>query len=353
MTSQGKKGSRRWSVPDDAPPAVETHESAHGRTGVSAPLRVALVVDLFPLVSETFIVDQVEALLERGVDVDILAFTPGDESNVSRTYFARGMSSRVTYLDYPLGKLSRVVRAWPRLATLAVRDPRLLLRVLNVARHGRWALSLKLLYWATPLAGNSYDIVHCHFGTVARNFVRVREVLQLDAPFVTTFYGVDVSRVFSEEPAGFYDELKTACDAFLVMSEDMRRRVIAYGFPPERVRVQPVGVAVREYPYHERSLRDGDELHVLAVGRFVEKKGFEDLLRAVAIVKERAGRPLRCTLVGGGPLDSELRDLAASLGLSDTVRFTGLIPVEQVIELIDEAHVLVAPSKTAADGDME
>lgn len=352
MASQGKTGSRQPSTLEVGP-TVGTNDLGDRAEGPSDPLRVAFVVGPFPLVSETFIIDQVAALLERGVEVDIVAFTQGDETNVSSTYFDCEMSSRVTYLDYPLGKLSRVFHAWPRVTSLAVRDPRLLLRALNVVRHGSWALSLKLLYWAAPLAGKSYDVVHCHFGTVARDFVRVREVLQLDAPFVTTFYGVDVSRVFSTEPAGFYDELKAVCDAYFVMSEDMKRRVIAYGFPRERVRVQPVGIDVHKYPYHERSLEDEEELRVLAVGRLVEKKGFADLLRALSIVKVRAGRPIRCTVVGEGPLESDLRSLAESLDLSDTVRFTGFIPIEQVIELIDEAHVLVAPSKTAADGDME
>ena len=353
MASGGETGFRQRTARDDGMRPVESHEPEDRSVEISHPLRVAFVVGPFPLVSETFIVDQIAALLERGVDVDVLAFTEGDETNVSSKYFAHEMSSRVTYLEYPLPKLSRVVHAWTRIANSHGGILRLLLRALNVARHGTWALSLKLLYWATPLAGRSYDVVHCHFGTVARDFVRVREVLQLDAPLVTSFYGVDVSRVFSDKPEGFYDELKQMCDAFFVMSEDMKRRVVAHGFPQERLHVQPVGIEVSDYPYRERTLDDGETLHLLAVGRLVEKKGFDDLLRAVSIMKERGRRPIRCTIVGGGPLELELERLAESLGLAETVRFTGFLPVEEVIELMATAHVLMAPSKTAADGDME
>lgn len=322
-------------------------------SGLSSCLRVAFVVDVFPLVSETFVIDQVAGLLDRGVHVDIYSFSKGDERNVSGRYFDHDMRSRVTYLDYPLGKISRLVWVWPRVWRLALRHRRVLVRAVNVLRHGRWALSLKLLYWAEPLAGKQYDVVHCHFGTVARHFVRAREAAGLEAPLVTTFYGVDVSRVFADESADYYDELKGVCSLYFVMSEDMRRRVIDQGFPEDRVRVNPVGVDLDTHRFHPRALADGEEIRLMAVGRFVEKKGFDDLLRALAVVKAGTTRPVSCVIVGDGPLDSELRKLAATLGVADIVRFTGLLPVERVVDLMNEAHVLVTPSKIAADGDME
>ena len=312
-------------------------------------------MDVFPLVSETFVIDQVAGLLDRGVDVEIYSFSIGDETNVSGRYFDYDMRSRVTYLNYPIGKFSRLVCVWPRVWRLVLRQRRTLLRAINVPRHGRWALSLKLLYWAEPLAGKQYDLVHCHFGTVARDFVRAREAAGLDtAPLVTTLYGVDVSRVIADEDVHYYDELKDACSLFFVMSEDMRRRVIDHGFPANRVRVHPVGVDLDTHPFHPRRLDNGDELRILAVGRFVEKKGFEDLLRALALVKKKqTARPLSCVIVGDGPLDGELKRVTQELGIEELVRFVGLQPVGRVVELMNDADVLVTPSKTAADGDME
>ena len=324
-----------------------------GSPGSDRPLRVAFVVGVFPLVSETFVIDQIAQLTDRGVDVDVYSLDRGDEANVSRTYFDYDMRSKLVYLDYPLPWLRRFLQAWPRALYLAQRQPRVLLRALNVFRYRRWAFSLKLLYWAGPLVGKEYDVVHCHFGTVARDFVHALDAAGIDAPLVTSFYGVDVSRVFRDEPPDFYDDLKRVCSLYFVMSEDMKRRVVERGFPADRVRVLPVSIPVDSYPFSARSLEGGDALRLLAVGRFVEKKGFDDLLRALAIVKERSPRPVTCDVVGGGPLDPELRELAASLGLDDVVRFRGFMPVEDVIGLFPAVHVLVQPSKTAADGDME
>ncbi len=316
-------------------------------------LRIAFVVGVFPLVSETFIIDQIADLDERGIHVDIYSFDRGDEAFVSQRYFDHDMGSRVRYLDYPIPKVARLAAAVPKAVRLVRRDRPAFMRAVNVRRYGREALALKLLHWAEPIAGRDYDVVHCHFGTVAREFVWVREVAGISGELLTTFYGVDVSKVFVDKPPDFYDRLQEACSLYFVMSEDMKRRVVAHGFPGDQVRVHPVSVEVGEYPFRPREVAQGEELRLVSVGRFVEKKGFDDLLRALAIVKDRSNRPVTCSIVGGGPLEPDLHALDSSLGLDGMVRFEGYLPVEKLIDHLADKHVLVQPSKTASNGDME
>jgi colanic acid/amylovoran biosynthesis glycosyltransferase len=332
---------------------TETATTERPAGGARADLRVAFVVDIFPLVSETFIIDQVADLDDRGLSVDIYSFTRGDEAFVSQRYFDHDMGARVRYLDYPLSKPARLGAALPKALRLARRDPGALLRALNVFRYGSDALALKLLHWAEPLAGRNYDVVHCHFATVGREFVRVREVAGITGELITTFYGVDASKIFVDRPADYYDRLKEACSLYFVMSEDMKRRVVAHGFPEGQVRVHPVSVEVAEYPYWVRRVGEGEALRFVSVGRFVEKKGFDDLLRGLAAARDATSRPISCSIVGGGPLEDELRELEASLDLGDTVRFEGYLPVEKLIDHLADQHVLVQPSKTASNGDME
>ena len=170
---------------------------------------------------------------------------------------------------------------------------------------------------------------------------------------VTTFYGVDASRVFVDEPRDFYDDLKRVCSRYFVMSDDMRQRVVAQGFPADRVFVHPAGVDLQRHPFRRRTLEQEETLHLVAVGRLVEKKGFDDLLRALAVVRDRSSRPFRCVVVGGGPQEDDLLRLRDSLGLQDVVDFAGFMPVDEIIGLFERSHILLAPSKTAPDGDME
>ena len=104
---------------------------------------------------------------------------------------------------------------------------------------------------------------------------------------MTTFYGVDASKIFVDRPPSFYDQLKEACSLYFVMSEDMKHRLVAHGFPADAGPVHPVSVEVDELPVsHTRRLAGGEPLQPRLVGRFVEKKGFDDLLRALAVVKD-------------------------------------------------------------------
>lgn len=189
-------------------------QEAHARSRTAAAgagLRVAFVVGEFPVVSETFVIDQVVQLMDRGVDVEIFAFKRGDPAYVSEKFFSYRMDRLVRYLDFEGGKLARFVCAWPKALRLAVKAPRALARALNVPRFGRDALALRLLYRAEPLAGRNFDVVHCHFGTVARSFVPVCEVLGMSAKIVTSFYGHDVSLTLREQAPDYYDPLKRAC----------------------------------------------------------------------------------------------------------------------------------------------
>lgn len=88
---------------------------------------------------------------------------------------------------------------------------------------------------------------------------------------------------------------------------------------------------------------------VLAVGRLVEKKGFDVLLRACA------GSDVvdRVVVAGAGPLRSPLERLAADLGIARRVRFVGWVGPDRVRELMRASDVLAVPSVVARDGDRD
>jgi glycosyltransferase involved in cell wall biosynthesis len=87
---------------------------------------------------------------------------------------------------------------------------------------------------------------------------------------------------------------------------------------------------------------------VVFVGRFVEKKGIDDLLSALASI--RAAKP-RAVLIGDGPLEPQMRARAADLGVQAT--FLGAQPPAEVARHLAASRMLVAPSRTARDGDTE
>lgn len=316
-------------------------------------MKIAFVVGAFPVISETFVINQVADLMDRGIDVEVFSFGKGDRENISLRFREYGMSEIVHYLEMPQNYVRRFLSALPKLMRILREDRRLLRRIFNFRRHGLRVLSLRLLFWVEPFIGKQFDLVHCHFGTVANSFLVIREILGLRQKLVTTFYGYDASLVFREEPLDFYDGLRRQCSLFLVMSHDMKNRLVEHGFDRDRIRVLPVSIDVESYPYKERQLHDGEPVRIMSVGRFVEKKGFDDLLRALALIKKRTRRPFRCSIVGNGPLREDLRSLTESLGVQDVVEYKGYMSIEDVISSFMDTHVFVQPSKTALNGDME
>ena len=91
---------------------------------------------------------------------------------------------------------------------------------------------------------------------------------------------------------------------------------------------------------------------VVSVGRYIEKKGFADLIAACAILRDR-GLEFRCEIIGGGPLDEALRNQAAGLGLDGIVDLTGPLPQEEVRRRLGGADLFVLACATEADGGMD
>jgi len=316
-------------------------------------MKIAFVTHCFPAVTETFIIDQVADLLERKVEVDVYAFEKGDEEHVSSRYREHCMDERTRYFQVPKSRWRRLISA-PRLALrLLWFQPLTFLRAFNIFKHFKRALSLELLYKIQPLVFEDYNLVHCHFGPAAVSFLELRDVLGWHVPLVTSLYGYDVSTVPRTQRSDYYQRLQSEGALFFVMSENMKRRAVALGFPEEKVVVHPVSIDVEAYPFCARTRKDGEPVQIVAVGRLTEKKGFDDLIRALAVVRSQTGEDFRCSIIGGGPLEPELRRLVIQLRLSEIVSFEGWMSVQCVVNTMLRKHFMVAPSKTAADGDME
>lgn len=92
---------------------------------------------------------------------------------------------------------------------------------------------------------------------------------------------------------------------------------------------------------------------VLSVGRLVEKKGFDYLIKACAILKER-GHSFRCQIVGGGDGYTEtLINLIKELGLEDTVRLLGAVTQEELREIYQKATLFALPCLVVDNGDRD
>jgi glycosyltransferase involved in cell wall biosynthesis len=108
-------------------------------------------------------------------------------------------------------------------------------------------------------------------------------------------------------------------------------------------------------PANPRPSHDGTDpartVTLLSVGRAVEKKGYEDLLQALAQLPERLH--WRLVHIGDGTLHKALRAQAARLGLAARIDWRGALPQDQVLAHYRSADLFVLASRIAGDGDRD
>jgi len=260
--------------------------------------------------------------------------------NASETFVQTHAAALRRYRPLVVG-LEAKGGVWPELAD------RLL-----VAGAGE-AAALRLLGVAGSLArrvaAERPRLVHAHFATDGLLALPLAEALGV--PLVTTLHGFDVSRSRGALLAsGRLSWIRYALAGarlrrrgalFLAVSDAIRAKALAAGFPPERIVTHRSGVDLARFgrtPAPEPGL-------VLHVGRLVEKKGTALLLQAMASVDGRL------VVIGDGPLRASLERQAAGLG--ERVRFLGNLPPAEVADWMARAALLAAPSVTARDGDSE
>lgn len=320
-------------------------------------MKIAFIVNRFPTLSETFIINQITGLIDRGHTVDIFADGPREDPGVHRDVEEYGLVARTTYynsfLATPAPKARRVASAVRVVAEQIGRNPRPLAHALNVARYGKRAASLRLLHHISPfLRGGPYDVVHCHFGPSGALGAFLQRIGAVRAPLVTTFYGHDLSSYVQQRGPGVYAELFSCGARFLHISAYQRPRLLALGSPPERTDLQRIGVDIGRFSYAPRTLAPGEPVRLLTTARLVEKKGLEYSIRAVAQVAAR--RPaLRYTIVGDGRLRPRLQQLIDDLGMGGQIELAGWKSQDEVRGLLARAHLFVLASVTAANGDEE
>ncbi len=312
-------------------------------------MRIAVVAGKFPAVSETFVLNQITALLDLGHDVDIYA------SRAGRPPYHGDVSAH-NLLDITRYRPSRsLLSGWSRsLATLAA-HPVIAMRTSNPLRFGVHALSGRLATSAVPWLDRrgrgslEYDAVLCHFGPNGATVVRLREAGLFRGPIGTFFHGSDAPET---RPKG-YDELLQLGDRFFVVNSEIRERLVRWGGAPERVMVHHMGVDLARFPKRRSAPSDSGAISIVTTARLIEIKGIEHAIRAIANLPASLRNRVRYDVIGEGPLRGDLESLAAELGVAERVRFRGTLMQDEVLAALEAAHLFVLPSIVMPDGTGE
>lgn len=235
-------------------------------------------------------------------------------------------------------------------------------RTLVVSQGGPLGRIQEAFYKLWGFAPNLYSrvrrlnsvLVHAHFGPDGVKALPLARNLRV--PLIVTFWGFDATMKEEYARRSFYshrvylrrrESLKQEGRLFIAVSEFIKGKLLEQGFPPEKVVVHYNAVDTETFRPDPTVPR---EPIVLYVGRLVEKKGVEYLIRAMARVQEEMPEA-ELVVIGDGPLRPELEETARAL--LNRYRFLGVQPPQVVRDWMNRALLLGTPSVTASSGDSE
>jgi colanic acid/amylovoran biosynthesis glycosyltransferase len=316
-------------------------------------MKIAFIVDAFPNVSETFVLNQITGLIDLGHMVEIFAGARSPETKMHQEIEDYGLLKRTYYHnEVPRNSVYRTIKSFLLFILLFPRYPMVILRSLNLLRYGRDASSLNLFYKAALfLRKGDFDIIHCHFGPNGMLGVLLKE-MGIPGKILTTFHGYDVYKYVSRKGKGVYRSLFSQGDLFLPISDYWKRRLMKLGCPQDKLIIHHMGVDIDRFELRLRGLDSGEKVNVLTVARLIPKKGLEYSIRAVARTLDVYPN-IRYEIVGDGPMQKELENLVASLGVERQVSLSGWKVGAELAVSLRKAHIFLLHSVTDSEGNME
>jgi len=265
--------------------------------------RLVVVMSGFPRLSETFALNELLALQQRGMLAAVFATKPGSWSRIQ-----------------------------PR-----VEELRSLVRVLPDADPEEQAATLVDWLGPAPVTG-----VHGYFAHQPAA-VAAAAARRLGVPYGFSAHALDIRKVSPPDMA----RRASAARAVITCNTESARQLQAAGAQPWLV---PHGVDVGRFSPEPRDRRRPNLPRVLAVGRMVEKKGFDVLVRAFA--RLQPGRA-SLRLIGTGPQEPVLRDLIAAHELGDVAELGGTRTHRELPAEYRDADIVAVPSVVDTAGDQD
>lgn len=319
-------------------------------------MKILFVVEHFPALSETFVLNQVTGLLDLEHDVTVYAVgKPSGVVSHPDVEAYKLMARTISGAEVPASKITRLLQVIHHFPKLYRACGLRAFSAFNPLRHGKQAINFGFLYSCLPLINRdtSFDVVHCHFGDKGLLALAWREMGLIAGPISTVFHAHELAGLSDKAGRQLYKPLLRSNTLLLPISRRWQQRLIHWGAQPVRTIVHHMGVDLTKFEYMPHSPRSDAPIQILSVGRLTEQKGYEYAIRAVALLQHMTNRELSYTIVGAGELEQELKKLVADLGIAGIVHFAGPQPQDVVCSYLRAAHIFLLPSVTAANGFQE
>jgi colanic acid/amylovoran biosynthesis glycosyltransferase len=303
-------------------------------------LKVAYITNRFPAAVEWYVIDEINELRKRGVEVVTCSAKKVNGTSLPPDLqkFARETISLTPLRPSVLWRALRMFAGQSRLIREFIGKE-------VIRSNDSWGKRIKALAHtllgvclATTLRDRKIEHIHVHHGYFAAWVAMVAARL-LGITYSMTLHGSDLLL-----HASHMETKLSECKFCMTVSEFNRRHILAHypAVDPKKILLQRMGV---EVPIARNKKQSVATPLLLSVGRLHSVKDHAFLLRACYFLRE-CGMPFRCVIVGDGPERRKLHFLAKELGIADIVSFTGHIPHHEITRYYDDADLVVLTSRS-------
>lgn len=299
--------------------------------------KIAYIVSLFPCWSETFIVNEMRALEQKGAEITIFSIRSDLEKFIQED--ARLFIKKTRYPNFILILVTAFL--W------LIKRPIVVMKLFGLTifkKHNGLKGLLKSLWclmvgfqFASAAQKEEICHIHAHFATYpALTALIISRLTRI--PFTFTAHAHDI---FLDKT--FLKEISKESKAIITISNYNKQYILDYcgNGITSKVKVIHCGIDTSEY-FAQLKGDDEKENVIISIGRLTEIKGFEYLIRACKIVSQRAD--FKCHIIGDGPLLPKLNSLIKELNLGDQVFLEGVQDSSRVKEFLEKATLFVMPS---------
>jgi len=310
-----------------------------------AGTKVAFILSQFPETHETFILREFIGLDQQNLNFEIYSLKkcrdkiihPQAEPFLDRTHYACVFSLLSVFcwlFNNPLGFCRSY---WFCFAENIMRP---------IDFMKSQSVFFRSLHIARVMKRHRISHIHAHWATMPTTAAEIVSKL-LNVPFSFTAHAWDIYLNRGSLKAKVRDaQFVITCTQF---NKNYLEQLVS-DYQAADIHLNYHGIDIADFAPRKKAPSDGNV--ILAIGRLVEQKGFEYLIKACFQLKNKQ-IPFRCVIVGDGPLRGELENLARSLGIGEELQMRGTVTQKEIKELSERATVFAAPSVIAKNGDRD
>lgn len=306
---------------------------------MSPTYHFAYVFERFPTFTQTFCVREVLELERQGIRPLLFSIRDTRDENLE-DHFPKDLIGRVHFLPEKeeLRKQVETLKSQNKLPQEAV---------LTLRHWGHAPDKFRVyeaIYVGLKMAEAGVRHAHSHFaGVGARACWWARHF------FGTTYSFTGHANDIFEESDFDVNLGKLMNDAALVITvSDYTARFLNGKFPKCARKVKRVYNGLDLIPFEAivRKTEAPEKFQIMSVGRLIEKKGFDDLIRACALLKAKGAPPFHCVIAGDGPMEDELEALIDETDTRDVVTLAGVKSQTEIKAMLAGTDVFALPCVT-------